>query len=91
MLHDSFPERERVTVCACIHVCVCVCVCVCSDMQVIMHSCSTFILACRSDRMIIIHYTSITCFMKTSVSFCLSVLLSLLYSSFVSVHAHVCI
>ena len=67
-LHNSFPERERVTVCAQ------VCLSVCSVIRVIMHSCSIFILACRPDRMIIIHYTTILCFIETSLflSVCLS-------------------
>ena len=61
-------ERER-ELFACVLVCVCSCEC-------FMRSSSTCILACTSDRIIIMHHTTIMCFIKTSLS--LSVCLSFL-------------
>ena len=69
-LHDSGPERDSqrqsvtvcALVCACAHACFCMCVCSC---ECFLYSCSIFILACRPDRMSILHYTTVTCFIKT--------------------------
>ena len=52
-------ERQSLCVCACVFVCSCKC---------FLHSCSTFTLACRPDRMIIMHHTTIMCFVKTHLS-----------------------
>ena len=60
MLHDSGP-KEIVAMCVCMHALVCVC-----SHQCFIHYCSTFITACRPDRMIIMHHTTIICFIKTS-------------------------
>ena len=59
-------------------VCVCVCVCVCLVTRVIMRSCSTFILTCRPDRMIIMYFKTLHVSLKQpSLSACLSPPLSL--------------